>query len=146
MGIVKRGDCTPIKNCVQAPAARHEYKMNTPTDITSSEWEKWSHVLPNWNQRDRHPLMQMVRIERSTLRVVEDELPMPKIMGLTVNVSSGGLCLLADWSPKLGEILRVHLPLATVEAKTPTLADVRWVRPLPFEESSLLMVGLKFIV
>jgi hypothetical protein len=69
--------------------------------------------------------MQMVRIERSTLRVVEDELPMPKTMGLTVNVSSGGLCLLADWSPKLGEILRVHLPMATVEAKMPTLADVR---------------------
>jgi hypothetical protein len=90
--------------------------------------------------------MQMVRIERSTLRVVEDELPMPKIMGLTVNVSSGGLCLLADWSPKLGEILRVHVPLATVEAKTPTLADVRWVRPLPFEGSGLVMVGLKFIV
>lgn len=120
--------------------------MNTPTDMTSSEWEKWNHVLPNWNQRDRHSLVQMVTIERSTLRVVGDEFPIPKLLGLTVNVSSGGLCLLADWFPKLGEILRVHVPLSTVGATTPTLADVRWVRPLPFEGSGLAMVGVKFIV
>lgn len=120
--------------------------MPTPTDMTSSEWEKWNQFLPNWNQRDRHSLMQAVTIERSTLRVVGDEMPIPTIMGLTVNVSSGGLCLLADWSPKLGEIVRVQLPLSTVEAKTPTLADVRWVRPLPFEGNGLVMAGLKFIV
>jgi hypothetical protein len=120
--------------------------MTTPTDMTSSEWEKWNHFSLNWNQRDRHPLMQVVTIERSTLRVVGDALPIPKIMGLTVNVSSGGLCLFSDWSPKIGEILRVHLPMATVEATTPTLADVRWVRPLPFDGSGLVMVGLKFIV
>lgn len=40
--------------------------------------------------------MQAITIERSILRVVRDETPTPKIMGLTVNVSSGGLCLLAD--------------------------------------------------
>lgn len=90
--------------------------------------------------------MQVVTIERSLLRMVGDEMLSPKIMGLTVNVSSGGLCLLADWFPKLGEILRVHVPLSTVGATTPTLADVRWVRPLPFEGSGLAMVDLKFIV
>ena len=120
--------------------------MNRPTDIVSSEWDKWNHVLPNWNQRDRHPLMQMVTIERSTLRAVGAVLPTPTVMGLTMNVSSGGLCLLVDWTPKPGEIIRVHLPMATVEAKTPTLADVRWVRPLPFETSGLVLVGLSFIV
>jgi hypothetical protein len=90
--------------------------------------------------------MQVVTIERSILQVVGDELSIPKVMGLTVNVSSGGLCLLADWSPKPGEIFRVHVPLPTVGATTPTVADVRWVRPLPFESSGLTMVGLKFIV
>lgn len=90
--------------------------------------------------------MQVVTIERSILRVVGDEMPSPKIMGLTVNVSSGGLCMLADWWPKPGEIFRVHMPLSIVRATTPTLADVRWVRPLPFEGSGLAMVGLKFIV
>jgi PilZ domain len=120
--------------------------LNRRTDSSSSEWDKWNHLLPNWNQRDRHSLMQMVRVERSTLRVVEDEQPIPQIMGLTVNVSSGGLCLLVDWLPKLGEIMRVHLPMATVEAKTPTLADVRWVRLLPFEGTGLVIVGVKFIV
>jgi len=120
--------------------------MTTPTDITPSDWDQWNNFYPLWNQRDRHSLMQGVTIERSILRVGGDEIPSPKIMGLTVNVSSGGLCLLADWSPKPGEIFRVHVPLSTVGATAPTLADVRWVRPLPFEGSGLWMVGLKFIV
>ena len=120
--------------------------MTTPTDITASEWDQWNHFHPHWNQRDRHSLMQVVTIERSILRVVGDEMPSPKIMGLTVNISSGGLCLLADWLPKTGEILRVHVPLSSVGTTTPTLADVRWVRPLPFEGSGLAMVGLKYIV
>lgn len=90
--------------------------------------------------------MHVISIERTTLRVVEDVMPISKILGLTVNVSSGGLCLLADWSPRPGEIFRIHLPLSTAEATTPTLADVRWVRPLPFESSGLSMVGLKFVV
>ena len=120
--------------------------MDTPTDITSSEWNKWNHCHLQRNQRDRYSLMLVVTIERSILRIVGDEIPILKIFGLTVNVSSGGLCLLVDWSPKAGEILRVHLPLSTVRATTPTVADVRWVRPLPFEGSGLSMVGLKFIV
>jgi len=90
--------------------------------------------------------MQVVAIERSIVQVGGGEIPIPNILGLTVNVSSAGLCLLVDWFPKPGEILRVHLPLSTVGATTPTLADVRWVRALPFEGSGLAMVGLKFIV
>ena len=90
--------------------------------------------------------MRVVTIERSIVRMVGDDIPSPKILGLSVNVSSEGLCLLADWSPKSGEILRVHLPLSTVRASMPTLADVRWVRPLPFEGCGLAMVGLKFIL
>lgn len=120
--------------------------MNTPPDIATAEWDQWNHVHPHWNQRNRYSLTQVVTIERSTLQVVGDELPIPKIMGLTVNVSSGGLCMLADWSPKLGEIFRVHVPLSTVGAKTPTLADVRWVRRLPFADTRLSMVGLRFVV
>jgi PilZ domain-containing protein len=132
------GDCAKAKRCVEAV----QYIMND----ASPEWKQWIHNHPGWNQRDRYPLIQVITIERTTLRVVEDEIPIPKILGLTVNASSGGLCLLADWSPKAGEIFRIHLPLSTVEATTPTLADVRWVRPLPFENSGLSMVGLKFLV
>ena len=146
MATVKRGDCAPVQNCVQDRVTRNAHTMTSPTDMPSSEWDQWNHFHPQWNQRDRYSLMQMVTMERSTLQVVGDEMPSPKIMGLTVNVSSGGLCLLTEWSPKLGEIVRVHVPLSTVGATTPTLADVRWVRRLPFADNSLLMVGLKFIV
>jgi hypothetical protein len=118
-------------------------------DMSSPEWEKWNHFHPEWNQRDRYPLAHVVIVERSVLYVVgsgENESGSHKMLGLTVNVSSGGLCLLADWMPKVGEIFRIHLPLSTASATTPTLAVVRWVRTLPFEESGLSMVGLQFMV
>jgi len=54
--------------------------------------------------------MQEVTIERSTLRVMGDELPIPKTLGLTVDGRIGGLSLLIGWSPKPGEMVRVHTP------------------------------------
>lgn len=115
----------------------------------SSEWNTWKHFNPALNQRDRYPYAQVVMIERSILRmveIVEDDVLSPKLLGLTINVSNGGLCFLADWTPRAGEIFRIHLPLSMASVTTPTLADVRWVRPLPFDDSGLHMVGLKFIV
>lgn len=115
----------------------------------SSEWNTWKQFNPALNQRDRYPYAQVVMIERSILRMVEileDDVQPPALMGLTINVSNRGLCFLADWPPRAGEIFRIHLPLPMTSVTMPTLADVRWVRPLPFAASGLHMVGLKFIV
>jgi hypothetical protein len=91
--------------------------------------------------------MQAVTFEASsTLRLVDEERPIPALLGLTVNVSSSGLCLLTEWVPKPGEVVRLQLPLATVAAHTPTLAEVRWVRAAPFEVRGLSVVGMRFIV
>ena len=120
--------------------------MNMPNNIPSPAWETWKHVRPDWPHRDRYALMQMVTFEASTLRLVDEESSIPKLLGLTVNVSSSGLSLLTDWSPKPGDVVRLHMPISTVAAHTPTLAEVRWVRSLPFEERGLSIVGMRFIV
>jgi len=66
--------------------------------------------------------------------------------GLTVNMSSRGLCVLLDWFPEQGEVLRVHIPTPVTTAQTPTLADVRWVRSMPLKGKVMAIVGLKFLV
>ena len=66
--------------------------------------------------------------------------------GLTVNVSSSGLCLLLDWAPPVRALLRLHLPMVVPTVKAPTLAEVCWVRPLPFRLSGVNMVGLRYIL
>ena len=121
--------------------------MSTPNDMPEPAWKTWQPVRPDWPHRDRYALMQTVTFEASaTLRLVEEEDAIPTRLGLTVNVSSGGLCLLAEWAPRSGDVVRLQLPFATVAAHTPTLAEVRWVRALPFEVRGLAIVGLRFIV
>jgi hypothetical protein len=48
----------------------------------------------------------------------------------TINVSSGGMCLLMDWAPEWQEVLRVQVPMRIAVAKTPTPAEVRGGRAL----------------
>ena len=103
-------------------------------------------MRPDWPDRDRHALMQAVTFEASTLRLVDQARSIPTLLGLTVNVSSSGLCLLTEWVPKRGDVEHLHLPLATVAAHKPTLAEVRWVRAVPFEVRGLSIVGMRFIV
>ncbi len=66
--------------------------------------------------------------------------------GLSLNVSSGGMCLLVDWVPAIQDVLRVHIPMPSTLAKMPTLAEVCWKRPVPLGPSSTYFVGLKFVL
>jgi hypothetical protein len=92
------------------------------------------------------PLVQAVVFEPSAHHVKEEQIMLHSRVGLSINVSSTGLCLLVDQCPAPGEVWRVRIPSATQGVQTPTLADVRWVRPLPFVGSGLVIVGLKFIL
>src|SRR5438132_6447290 len=67
--------------------------------------------------------------------------------GLSLNVSSGGMLLLMDHQPKVNQVLRIHVPTPVTIAKTPTLAEVRWTRKIPFETFyAIHFVGLKFML
>ena len=67
---------------------------------------------------------------------------------LSLNISSGGMLILMDHAPALDQVMKVHVPTPIALAETPTLAEVRWTRRLPFSSSgseSSFFVGLKFL-
>jgi hypothetical protein len=67
---------------------------------------------------------------------------------LSLNISSGGMLVLMDQSPKIGQVLRVLVPTPISQTETPTLAEVRWTRRVPFDQpdgNATHFVGLKFM-
>ena len=67
---------------------------------------------------------------------------------LSINISNGGMLLLMDQAPAIEQVLKVFVPTPITMAETPTLAEVRWTRKLPFGRSNGIgtyFVGLKFM-
>lgn len=65
---------------------------------------------------------------------------------LLINISSGGVLLLMDHAPAMDTVLKIHVPTPITHTRTPTLAEVRWVREVPYMlQNSLYFVGMKFI-
>lgn len=67
---------------------------------------------------------------------------------LSVNISSGGMLLLMDRAPNIEQVLKVFVPTPVTLTETPTLAEVRWTRKLPFSrhrDNDPCFVGLKFL-
>ena len=65
-----------------------------------------------------------------------------------INVSEGGLCLLVQGLLQETEIIRVDLPLADVSTTSSTLAEVKWLKPVPWShpETPQYFVGIQFLL
>jgi len=115
--------------------------------VAISNWEAWEvdRLKTHEPHRDRFPLMRPVHYELSE-PVGEKTNGGHKGRGLTVNVNSGGMCLLMDHKPELQDVFRVHVPMPILTAQTPTLAEVRWVKALPFHQNGTYFVGVKFLL
>jgi len=116
----------------------------------SNEWE-WV-IGPNQHQhRERIALMREISYEMTSLPGEEDIVSQEQRVGeqgkaLSLNISSGGMLLLMESAPEMDRVFRVHVPTPVTKAKTPTLAEVRWVRKIPFPvHNDLYFVGLKFL-
>jgi PilZ domain len=112
---------------------------------TSSGWA--SAIYGDESLRgDRFPLMRPVPYEpNAAVSKVGRMAGWPRT-GLTINVGSGGMCLLTDWEPEIQQMLRVEFPTPPTMAQTPTLAEVRWKRRVPLGRNSLYFVGVKFVL
>lgn len=67
---------------------------------------------------------------------------------LCLNISSRGMLILMDKAPKVEQVLKVYVPIPITIAETPTLAEVRCSRMLPFGRSNsdtAHFVGIKFM-
>lgn len=72
----------------------------------------------------------------------------PSGRALSLNISSGGMLILMDQAPQVDQVLKVYVPTPVTVAETPTLAEVRWTRKLPFGRvngNGAYFVGLKFM-
>lgn len=67
---------------------------------------------------------------------------------LSLNISNGGMLVLMDHAPGVEQVVKVYVPTPISRAETPTLAEVRWTRKLPFGKANAngsYFVGLKFM-
>ncbi|TLY18430.1 MAG: PilZ domain-containing protein [Nitrospirae bacterium] len=104
---------------------------------TTNDWD-WPISASNQKHNERVAL----------LRQIPYELTAPIEPALSVNISSGGMLLVMQQAPGIEQVLKVHVPTPTSLAETPTLAEVRWTRKIPFGRQNgdgLYFVGLKFM-
>jgi len=115
------------------------------SDLEDFGWSSTSFVDEPL-RRNRFPLMRPVSYELSAALSEAETGRSLTGTGLSLNVSSGGMCLLMDREPDIQDVLRVYVPMPATLAKTPTLAEVCWKRPLPLSSNGLHFVGLRFVL
>ena len=118
---------------------------------SNDEWE-WP-ILPSLQQqRERFPLIREIAYEVTT-PVSDGYAPSQQSTraqsgkALSLNVSTGGMLLLMDEAPDPAQVLRVQVPTPVAHAETPTLAEVLWVRKVPYpQHQALSFVGVRFLL
>jgi hypothetical protein len=116
------------------------------SDVDSThlqEWD-WPILSSHQNHSERGALLRPISYE---MTAPFDAFASQDRHGkaLSVNISSGGMLLLMDRAPSVEQVLKVYVPTPLMLAETPTLAEVRWTRKLPFALRGSYFVGLKFL-
>ena len=118
--------------------------------VTNQELE-WPIAKYSQQHDERVALLRPVPYE-ITMQVEEQadsECSVRKGKALSLNISNGGMLVIMDQAPEIEQVLKVLVPTPTSLAETPTLAEVRWTRPLPFgrgDGNGVYFVGLKFLL
>lgn len=114
--------------------------------MAQTEWD-WPMTDCQKNHSDRVALLRPILYEMTT-SAEGTVLPATGGKALSLNISSGGMLVLMDRAPNVEQVLKVYVPTPINDAETPTLAEVRWTRRLPFgkaNDKGPYFVGLKFI-
>lgn len=114
--------------------------------MTHIEWE-WPMRDSHENHSERAALLRPIPYE---MTATMEGVAGPASIGraLSLNISSGGMLILMDQAPQVDQVLKVYVPTPVTVAETPTLAEVRWTRKLPFGRvngNGAYFVGLKFM-
>lgn len=114
--------------------------------MAQGEWE-WSTIDCQKSHSERVALLRPILYEK-TSPVERSSETQSEGRALSLNISSGGMLVLMDQPPDIEQVLKVYVPTPVSVAETPTLAEVRWTRKLPFVNGNgniPYFVGLKFI-
>ncbi len=114
--------------------------------MVPSEWE-WPIMESHQKHSERVALLRPIPYEM-TVPIGEPAPAVRQGKALSVNISSGGMLVLMDHAPAVEQVLKVYVPTPITLAETPTLAEVRWTRRLPFGRTNgngPYFVGLKFM-
>jgi PilZ domain len=124
---------------------RNGIKIEEET-VAQTEWE-WPISTDLQKHKERVAVLRQVPFEMTTQ--VDGSSESEKTgRALSLNISSGGMLVLMDQQPQVEQVLKVLVPTPTSLVGTPTLAEVRWTRKLPFGSSKAngtYFVGLKFL-
>ena len=115
-------------------------------DVAQTEWE-WPMRDSHENHSERAALLRPIPYEMTSL--LDDQSAGARAgKALSLNISNGGMLVLMDQAPDVEQVLKVYVPTPITIADTPTLAEVRWTRKLPFGRANgneAFFVGLKFM-
>ena len=107
-------------------------------------WE-WPMTDCGESHRDRVAMLRPIPYEM-TRPADESGLSGRDGKALSLNISSGGMLILMEQAPPVEQVLKVFVPTPVTVAETPTLAEVRWARRVPFGKGvGPYLVGLKFM-
>jgi len=114
--------------------------------VAQIEWE-WPMTESYENHSDRAALLRPIVYEM-TSPIEGEGLGLGSGKALSLNISNGGMLVLMDQAPEVEQVMKVYVPTPITIAETPTLAEVRWTRKLPFGKvngNGPYFVGLKFM-
>jgi hypothetical protein len=115
-------------------------------DTARHGWE-WPILSNHQKHSERVALLRPILYEM-TAPAGDESIQSCQGKALSVNISSGGMLLLMDQAPSIEQVLKVYVPTPITLTDTPTLAEVRWTRKIPFartKESESYFVGVKFL-
>ena len=118
--------------------------------MTPHGWE-WPVTYNEQQHRERVTLMREIWVHTTSLideasAGYRDREEGALTKALSVNISSGGMLLLMEQPLEVERVLRLDVPTPVRNATTPTLAEVRWVRKVPFsDQDGVSFVGVKFL-
>ena len=110
------------------------------------EWE-WPIQDNHESHRERAALLRPILYEIMAQEGESSNL-VKKGKALSLNISNGGMLILMEQAPKVEQVLKIYVPTPVIIAETPTLAEVRWSRMLPFgkqNSSTAYLVGVRFM-
>ena len=115
-------------------------------NVGQTEWE-WPMADSQKSHSERAALLRPISYEMTT-PVESPAASAHSGIAFCLNISRGGMLVLMDQVPAIDQVMKVYVPTPISMTETPTLAEVRWTRRLPFGKTNgdgAYFVGVKFM-